>query len=75
MIQFYIVSNTNIVELEKREKFKAFLAKTITKNFQDKIRDVIFPYTDEDIPKLDGSGFIIFKLDSYEEAKLAASSM
>jgi len=51
------------------------LAKTITKNFNDKIRDIVFPYTDEDIPSLNGSGFIIFKFDSYEEAKLAASAM
>jgi len=69
------VSNTNIIESEKRDKFKQFLAKTITKNFQDKIREIIFPYTDEDIPKLEGTGFIIFKFDSYEEAKLASSAM
>lgn len=69
------MSNTNIVEEEKREKFKQFLSKTITKNFTDKIREIVFPYTDADIPKLDGSGFIIFKFDSYEEAKQAATAM
>lgn len=61
--------------MDKRNKFKQFLEKTLTKNFQDKIREIVFPYTDEDIPQLDGSGFIIFKFDSYEEAKLAASVM
>ena len=69
------MANTNVVESEKREKYKVFLSKSITKNFQDKIREVIFPYADEDIPKLNGSAFIILKFDSYEEAKLAASAM
>ena len=49
---------------EKREKYKVFLSKSITKNFQDKIREVIFPYADEDIPKLNGSAFIILKFEN-----------
>lgn len=69
------MSNTNIIEEEKRDKFKQFLTKTITKNFADKIKEIEFPYKNADIPKLNGSGFIIFKFDSYEEARSAASAM
>lgn len=72
---YVILSNTNIIEEEKREKFKTFLAKTITKNFADKIKEIEFPYTNADIPKLNGAGFIIFKFDSYEEARSAAAAM
>lgn len=72
---YVILSNTNIIEEEKRDKFKQFLAKTITKNFADKIKEIEFPYKNSDIPKLNGSGFIIFKFDSYEEARSAANAM
>lgn len=51
------------------------MCKTIIKNFQDKIKEIIFPYTDDHKDLLNNSGFIILKFDSYEEAKLAASAM
>jgi hypothetical protein len=49
--------------------------KTITKNFQEKIREIIFPYSDEDKNHLKDSGFVLLKFDSYEEAKLAAIAL
>jgi hypothetical protein len=48
--------------------------KTITKNFGDKVKDVIFPYSDSDKDRLP-SAFLLLKFDSYEEAKLAAKAL
>ena len=68
------MTNLPFVEKEKQEKFKE-LIKKIAKNFQDKIKDFIFPYQDDEKEKLKNSGFLILKFDSYEEAKLASSAL
>lgn len=69
------MANTPFVDEDKREKFQTFMNKTITKNFQEKIREYIFPYKNQDKEKLNNSGFIILKFDSFEEAKMAALAM
>jgi hypothetical protein len=69
------VTNTPFVERDKQEKFKLFINKKLIMNFQDKVRDIIFPYSDSDKDRLANSAFILLKFDSYEEAKLAANGL
>jgi len=71
---YVIIANTPFVEEEKREKFKTFLNKTITKDFQGIIKDFIFPYSDAD-KDLHKIWLLILKVDTFEEAKLVANSL
>ena len=71
---YVILANTPFIEEEKREKFKGFLNKTITKDFEKIIKEFIFPYSDQDKDK-HNVWIVLLKLDSYEEAKMVANSL
>ena len=68
------MSNTPFVEEEKREKFKAFLAKKFGE-LSEKIREYIFPYSNEDKAVIGNDAIVILKFDSFEEAKSAAAAL
>jgi hypothetical protein len=49
--------------------------KSILKNFHEKVREIIFPYSDNDRNTINDSAFVLLRFDSYEEAKLAANAL
>ena len=65
------MTNTPFVEEEKREKFQVFLKKKLGE-LSEKIKEYIFPYKNDDKAVLGNDALLIFKFDSYEEAKMAA---
>ncbi len=69
------MGNTPFVEEEKRDKFKVFLNKKFGPELSEKIKDYIYPYTNDDKAQLENNAFILLKFDSYEEAKLAANAL
>ena len=71
---FVILANTPFIEASKRDKFKEFLNKTITKDFKDMIKEFTFPYTDEEKDNYK-IWIVLLKLETYEEAKLVANSL
>jgi hypothetical protein len=68
------VTNTPFVEEEKREKFQVFMKKKLGE-INEKIKDYIFPYKNEDKAILGNDGLLILRFDSYEEAKMAAIAL
>jgi hypothetical protein len=68
------VTNTPFVEEEKREKFQVFMKKKLGE-INEKIRDYIYPYKNEDKAILGNDALLILRFDSYEEAKMAATAL
>ena len=68
------MANTPFVEIEKRDKFRAFMGKKLGE-INEKIREYIFPYSNEDKAYFDNNAFLILKFDSFEDAKMAASAL
>ena len=66
--------NTPFVEEEKRDKFKVFLGKKLGE-LNEKIREYIFPYSNQDKAALGNDAVLVIKFDSFEEAKLAATAL
>jgi len=63
------------VEEEKRDKFKMYMNKKVGEDIEKKIKEYIFPYTNEDKDYFGNNSFIILKFGSYEEAKLASVAL
>ena len=69
------MTNTPFVEVEKRDKFKVFIATKLLPQFWNKVSDVIYPYVNEDRAKLNDKGLFILKMNSYEDARLVADAL
>ncbi len=68
------MTNTPFVDEEKRDKFKIFMGKKLG-DINEKIKEFIFPYKNEDKAVLQNDALLILKFDSYEEAKMAAIAL
>jgi hypothetical protein len=63
------------VEEEKRDKFKLYMSKKVGEDIEKKIKEYIFPYSNEDKDYFQNNALIILKFGSYEEAKLASIAL
>jgi hypothetical protein len=63
------------VEEEKRDKFKMYMNKKLGEDMEKKIKEYIFPYSNDDKDYFANNSFIILKFGSYEEAKLASIAL
>jgi hypothetical protein len=63
------------VDEDKRDKFKMYMNKKVGEDIEKKIKEYIFPYSNEDKEYFGNNAFLILKFGSYEEAKLASNAL
>jgi hypothetical protein len=75
LLSSVVLLNTIFVEEAKQERFITFLKKKVVGDFQEYIKEYIFPYKDSDKEKMGNSAMIILKMESIEIATKAAEAL